>query len=1607
MQQQRRSPLPLCLQLLALAVALLVTTSAPSASSPRPFSLLSVHGVDVVLTSGASAIESSFPSSSLGDAAAALEGAGYPASRAVPLKASVISVSARIMDEAVAAFQATSPTFQANFENAATNTVIKNSFFVKGGFDFAVSTSGPSASDYRNMPTLTYYPLHGNAAVPVYNLPATVSNGQTLALTGPALCRIFRGNITRWNDAAIAATNPDMLLTNTPIVVMLLSTSAAIQLAFTTYCGKIDPEFKALIPARSTPTFPASLNSLSYDAIDLLNSAVSDVPYSIGMTSLSNAATISLPVGSMVNSKGEAVQPSYNGIVLTLYELATDGFPTGVVTLDLTNPSTAQAWPIVFMSYLFVDRTGALTTCSNKKLMLQFLLFFYSSPVVSAIGQSLRMAPFPGVLVSTLRLAERLETELTCLEQPMYSSSSKKGIAAINPLAASVVDLFSNFYSSVDLTVRYSQQALDESLAVSRVAMGENALALVNVAALTDDDVSLIAAGNVALLPAYHVGIVPIFNLPLVLTQFAALPSTADLDLPALYPLRIDLELAARIFIGDVISWLDPELVEHNPQLPVWSAAAGASEADMRMRLVVGATSPQDAISGAKLLFQQLRRSDTAAANPWAFRIPAVRAGPSSNPFLAIIARQKLEPLSRANITLVDVESRLEFKTAMTPGAVSYRPMRARADQTVDFQFVNHNHHAGLVNVSQLALVDSGADSLETCGTRFIEPEGYEDWDTEATAAHLAMLRLPATQRGWIDATNPGTQCWPLSTLLSFAVKTSYSSLATPEACTQGLHALEFIKYLQTTTILREPAESLGLIPLGENLPIRQLTDQVLHGATCDDSVLLVISPKYWSPNSAIAAFGQAMGGLGLALVSVSMAVVVLYRHKVVIRSASVPFLLVILVGMGLLLAAMIPWAEEATHSSCSAFLWLVNLGFMLLFCPLFAKTWRVYRIFSGSHLKVVKISNHKLLAAVAAVVLLDIVLVAVWQGVAPLVPVQYDKLVGNEPHVFTHCSVESSGAGLVFVALVGVEKAGLLLFGAVMAFSTRNVKGTFNESTAISWSIYNTLLSALIGVAIIVFVRAIEDALVLLVLILISWIALSAWGLIFGPKFHLLTQSDEKVIEASRSHITQEKSNGFSFASLAAMTTGQVKHYYQALRLQVNKAERMLDIPLTLWSPTATTKLPMTTEQALEEEALASPTGGGGGTHSRAVSTNAAPRSGLGLHHCGGGSGERVPGRGSGSAHIDPVYAAAADMILAPAKDPDAERERTVLSAGTSKALPPSKASPPSATGSIASKSVLRSPSSGVSVISQRHVAFGSPQAGARASTPTQTTPLLSPSSLQGHRTLASGFTGSSTQGTHHHHHLNTHGSSYLNLPGSGSGGVGGGGDMSVTAPPRLDSSANVDNVLLSARGHRNVGQHRSFDMADPVVSPPPVPSAVSGSATAPGSITLPAAALLQSSSSGGGSGSLSREVSANNMQLGASAAAEAASASDAEDQPDSPGLSGGAPFGSAFSRARARASGSNQASLSGTVSGVAPAPLVCGSSPTQQLQQQPVGGGAAAATAGSSSSSSSATGAAASSSPTTLNPSARPSPSLIVGSSATKPSSRVPNAGRATPEV
>jgi hypothetical protein len=169
--------------------------------------------------------------------------------------------------------------------------------------------------------------------------------------------------------------------------------------------------------------------------------------------------------------------------------------------------------------------------------------------------------------------------------------------------------------------------------------------------------------------------------------------------------------------------------------------------------------------------------------------------------------------------------------------------------------------------------------------------------------------------------------------------------------------------------------------------------------------------------------------------------------------------------------------------------------------------------------------------------------------------------------------------------------------------------------------------------------------------------------------------QSDEKVIEASRSQITQEKSNGFSFASIAAMTTGQIKQFYVALKLQVNKTERVLQLPQTIFGGN---------DLLSGGGTLSSGIGGGGG---KRVSRSMDPTGGGG----GGAGGEKDP-EASHSRHNTALLSTnnshnglsaaeqsyLADMRLV-GKDREGLRERVVLNNSRSPPHSHGAASPPS----------------------------------------------------------------------------------------------------------------------------------------------------------------------------------------------------------------------------------------------------------------------------------------------------------------------------------------
>src|SRR4028118_842985 len=109
---------------------------------------------------------------------------------------------------------------QVNYEGIGSGGGIRQ--FIAGTVDFAGSDAYPKASDKEKMSRgVVMVPTAGGAVAVVYNIPG-VSN---LKLSRSVLPAIFAGDITRWNDAKIAADNRGVNLPNKPIRLAVRSDS--------------------------------------------------------------------------------------------------------------------------------------------------------------------------------------------------------------------------------------------------------------------------------------------------------------------------------------------------------------------------------------------------------------------------------------------------------------------------------------------------------------------------------------------------------------------------------------------------------------------------------------------------------------------------------------------------------------------------------------------------------------------------------------------------------------------------------------------------------------------------------------------------------------------------------------------------------------------------------------------------------------------------------------------------------------------------------------------------------------------------------------------------------------------------------------------------------------------------------------------------------------------------------------------------------------------------------------------------------------------------------------------------------------------------------------
>jgi len=199
-----------------------------------------------------------------------------------------------------------------------------------------------------------------------------------------------------------------------------------------------------------------------------------------------------------------------------------------------------------------------------------------------------------------------------------------------------------------------------------------------------------------------------------------------------------------------------------------------------------------------------------------------------------------------------------------------------------------------------------------------------------------------------------------------------------------------------------------------------------------------------------IIAIAILIGILGTAAL-LTLIMVITHLDNPIIRYATPLFCVTTIVGIFVSLAGLATQLADPTDALCMINFWLMGVGFMLTFGSVFVKSWRIWRVLAAAKKLERQIISQGLLAGIVGVaVLLELIFMAIWQGVDPL-KVHQVTISGSDTQYKNACRADSDGFLVAWVAYKGFS----MLIGLFLAFKVKDSFREFNESKGIVASIY------------------------------------------------------------------------------------------------------------------------------------------------------------------------------------------------------------------------------------------------------------------------------------------------------------------------------------------------------------------------------------------------------------------------------------------------------------------------------------------------------------------------------------------------------------------------
>jgi 7 transmembrane sweet-taste receptor of 3 GCPR len=202
-----------------------------------------------------------------------------------------------------------------------------------------------------------------------------------------------------------------------------------------------------------------------------------------------------------------------------------------------------------------------------------------------------------------------------------------------------------------------------------------------------------------------------------------------------------------------------------------------------------------------------------------------------------------------------------------------------------------------------------------------------------------------------------------------------------------------------------------------------------------------------------------------------------LNRNTRILKTMQTHFLKAICLGIFIMSTTILPLSfddniitPEQCNGMCASIPWLFSTGAIIVFTILFAKLWRINRLFGAQRFHRLVVTERDVLGPFLLLFATNVALLTAWTIVDPL---QWTRITVPGEEWKTYGSCASNGIGYIFMGLILFLLGVALVMACHQAYRARNISDEFSESKNLGLALFTWLQVLLVGVPTLFLVNA------------------------------------------------------------------------------------------------------------------------------------------------------------------------------------------------------------------------------------------------------------------------------------------------------------------------------------------------------------------------------------------------------------------------------------------------------------------------------------------------------------------------------------------------------